>query len=91
MIIKIFFGTTSYHKEKNNCIKRFENFKVKLGFKKFIEFLGYAKYMLNKQWKNNEHEMELSMEGISVKEPKTCKTPSPLTMKYDFEFSHFVI
>ncbi len=60
-------------------------------FKEFIEFLGYARYMLNKQWKNNEHEMELSMEGISVKEPKTCKTPSPLTMKYDFEFSHFVI
>lgn len=60
-------------------------------FKEFIEFLGYARYMLNKQWKNNEHEMELSMEGISVKEPKTCKTPSPLTMKYDFEFSNFVI
>ncbi len=60
-------------------------------FKEFIEFLGYARYMLNKQWKNNEHEMELSMERISVKEPKTCKTPSPLTMKYDFEFSNFVI
>jgi hypothetical protein len=35
--------------------------------------------------------MELSTEGISVEEPKTCTTPSLVTMKYDFEFSHFVI